>query len=48
MYDLLTRAEKKGDPKRWAATELRMRLGYDWIWRRGGSSEGLQLDYLLP
>lgn len=22
--------------------------GDDWIWKRGGSSEGLQLDYLLP
>jgi hypothetical protein len=33
--------------ERWYATELEMRLE-DWIWRKGKTSEDLQLAYLFP
>lgn len=43
---LLVEAERKDSLSRRSATNLTIKLG-DWIWRRGGRGEDLQLAYLL-
>lgn len=45
-WSLKMETERKGGCRRWYATDLGIRKE-DWIWRRRGKSEDLQLAYMF-